>query len=60
MEKDELKKRMSELKKRIMTLEWDKQHNQIHIGHDRQLEEMKKELKEIKKELNPPEPSPDA
>ena len=46
--KDLIEKR-SELKKKIMTLEWDRQRNQINFGKTRQLEEYKKELEELEK-----------
>ena len=46
--------RISELKKRIMTLELDKQKNQINFGKTGQLEEYKKELKEIESEGSEP------
>jgi len=44
---EDLIERASQLRKRIMTLEWDKKRNQINFGRTRQLEEYKKELEEI-------------
>ncbi len=60
MDKEELK-RMSEkelteqlgyLKKRLLTLEWDKSQNQLNIGMEPMLESMKKELGEIQQRLD--------
>ena len=50
--KEQLRERKSVLEKRIMTLEWDKDHRQIHAGQDRKLENFKKELDDIEKQLS--------
>jgi len=44
---EDLIEKKSELRKKIMTLEWDKQRNQINFGKTQQLEECKKELEEL-------------
>lgn len=44
--KDLIEKR-SELRKKIMTLEWDRKRNQLNFGKTWQLEECKKELEEL-------------
>jgi len=50
MEKEELNEKISELKKKIMTLEWDRQRNQINFGKTQQLNEFKKELEKLEKQ----------
>ena len=53
--------RISELKRSIMTLEWDKQRNQINFGKTQQLEDYKKELVELEAKIKdlPPEDEED-
>lgn len=50
MEK-ELLDRKSNLKRKILTLEWDKKLRQINFSKNRQLEDYKKELKEIQNKI---------
>ena len=38
---------ISELRKKILVLEWDKKRSQINFAKNMQLEEMKKQLKEL-------------
>ena len=47
MENKDLEDRKSELKKKIITLEWDKKRNQINFSKKLILEKYKKELEEI-------------
>ena len=44
---ENLTEKVSELKKKIMTLEWDRQKNQINFGKVKQLDEYKKELDKL-------------
>jgi len=44
---DALKERFDYLKKRLLTLEWDKTHNQLNAGMEYKYEEFKKELAEL-------------
>jgi len=44
---DTLKERFDYLKKRLLTLEWDKTHNQLNAGMEYKYEEFKKELAEL-------------
>ena len=49
---EELQVRRSELKKKILTLEWDKKHRQINFSKNSQLEDLRAEFEEISKKLN--------
>ena len=49
---DELVERRSELRKRILTLEWDKERNQLNFGKNQQLDKLKEDLKKIENSLN--------
>jgi hypothetical protein len=51
MSETELRERTSYLKKRILTLEWDKKHNQLNAGMELKFEEMKKEFAELEEKL---------
>lgn len=51
-ENDELVNRMNFLRKRIMTLEWDKQQNQLNAGMEAKLMEFRKELIEVTGKVN--------
>jgi len=42
-----LKERFDYLKKRLLTLEWDKEHNQLNAGMEYKYEEFKKEFAEL-------------
>ncbi|MBN2422754.1 hypothetical protein JXB41_05995 [Candidatus Woesearchaeota archaeon] len=46
-----IKKRKSELKKKILTLEWDKKRHQLNIALKKKLENYKKELQIIENNL---------
>ncbi|MBN2367421.1 hypothetical protein JXC34_00255 [Candidatus Woesearchaeota archaeon] len=47
----ELIDRKAVLRKKILTLEWDRKRQQINFSRNLQLEEYKKELKELESEL---------
>ncbi len=51
MDKEDLTERRFELRARIHTLEWDKQHNQLNFAHNKLLDELKKELQTIESEI---------
>lgn len=51
MDRDELLDVKSDLKRKILTLEWDKKQNQIGFAKTNQLNECKKELAGIEAEL---------
>jgi len=51
MNEAELVEKRSELKKKILVLEWDKKRSQLNFGKNNQLEEYKKELDTIESEL---------
>ena len=60
MNEEELLERRSDLRRKILTLEWDKKRSQLNFGKNQQLEECKKELENIENELvknNQPESS---
>jgi len=52
MSKEDLMDKKSELRKKILTLKWDKEQNQIGFAKTNQLEECKKELEMVEAELN--------
>ena len=47
MSDKKMQDRISELRKKIMTLEWDKKRNQINFSKENVLKEYKQELKKI-------------
>jgi len=51
MDDKELIERKSELKKKILTLEWDKGRSHLVFNKNNKLEEYKKELEEIDKKI---------
>ena len=58
MNEEELLEKRSELKSKILILDWDKKMSQLNFGKNQHLEEYKKELEKIESELikiNPPE-----
>ncbi len=60
MNEEELLEIRSDLRRKILTLEWDKKRSQLNFGKNQQLEECKKELENIENELvktNQPESS---
>jgi hypothetical protein len=48
---DSLKNRIEHLEKRILSLEWDKNRNQINFSKEGKLQEYKEELAEIKQQV---------
>ena len=54
-----LLEKIDELKKKIMTLEWDRGRNQINFGKTRQLDQYKKELKDLESSEAPEEKLPE-
>jgi hypothetical protein len=55
---DELLERKSELKKKILIMEWDKKRSQLNFGHTTRLEELKKELSDVEEKLKEEAPPP--
>lgn len=51
MNEADLVEKRSELKKKILVLEWDKKRSQLNFGKNNQLEEYKKELETIENQL---------
>jgi hypothetical protein len=51
MGKDEdaitIDKELNQVRKRILTLEWDKKHNQLNAGMEAQFQELKNRFKEL-------------
>jgi len=56
---EEIIERIEELRKKIMTLEWDREKNQLNFGKTSQLEECKKELEKLESK-NSEQPEKDA
>ena len=55
MEQEELHKKRSELRTKIATLEWDKDHRQINFAKSMMLTKYKEEMQKIEDELKAPE-----
>ncbi len=51
MDETELKQTRRVLKRRILTMEWDKKRNQLHAAKNVKLEDLRKELGEIEDQL---------
>jgi len=60
MNEEELLERKSELKRQILTMEWDKKKSQLNFGKTEQLKECKEELEKVEGKLNPAESSQEA
>ena len=58
--KKEISDRLDYLKKNILTLEWDKRHNQLNRGMERRFEELKKEYDELRQKLGAEVPAEQA
>jgi hypothetical protein len=52
MSEEKLKEKITDIKKKIVSLEWDKQHNQLNFAKDALLNEYKEQLEKIEAELN--------
>jgi hypothetical protein len=48
----ELKERLSNINKRLLTLEWDKKHNQLNAGMEEKYAELKAEHDKLVAEIN--------
>ncbi len=46
-----MKERLSEVRKRLRTLEWDKKHNQLNAGMEAKYTELKEECANLEKQL---------
>lgn len=51
MSAKELRERLDYLRRNLLTLEWDKKHNQLNRGMESRFEELKKEYTELKGRL---------
>jgi len=56
-ERNEIQERLSIIRKRILTMEWDKEHNQFNIGLQSRYDELKKEYEHYNAVLNRGQPS---
>jgi hypothetical protein len=52
MSEKEVLKKMSDMRKTLLTLEWDKNHNQIHMGMEEKYNKMKQEYDALEAHLN--------
>lgn len=52
MSEKQLEEQLSYLKKRLLTLEWDKSQNQLNIGMESILEKTRKELGETRQRIS--------
>ncbi len=50
-EEKETEEKLSYVRKRILTLEWDKENNQLNAGMLKQYEDLKKELNSLNEKL---------
>ena len=51
MEEPKLVEEISELRRKIMTLEWDKKRNQLNFGKNKHLEKLKEDLEKLNSNL---------
>ncbi len=49
--KEDIEQRLAFIKKRLLTLDWDKKLNQLHDGMEPKLTEYKKELADLEQKL---------
>src|SRR3989338_7027284 len=49
---EEMKDKLSELRKRIMTLEWDKSHNQLNSSMEAKYAQIKTECEALQKKVD--------
>lgn len=52
MSAKQVAERMSEMRKILLTLEWDKNHNQIHVGMEEKYNKLKEEYASLENQLN--------
>ncbi len=50
-EENEAEEKLSQVRKRILTLEWDRENNQLNSGMLKQYEDLKKELNLLNEKL---------
>jgi len=50
---DEILERMAFLKKRLLTLEWDKAQNQLNSGMEEKMVELRKEYNDLQSKATP-------
>ena len=48
----EMKERLNELNRKILTLEWDKEHNQLNFGMEGKYSELKEERSKLTERIN--------
>ena len=48
----ELKEKLGDINKKLLTMEWDKKHNQLNIGMESKYTELKAEHDKILKEID--------
>ncbi|HIG98442.1 TPA: hypothetical protein HA231_03390 [Candidatus Woesearchaeota archaeon] len=46
-----MEERLSEVRKRVMTLEWDKSHSQLNSGMEQKYGQLKAEQEELQKKV---------
>ena len=49
---ENIRERMSDMRKTLLTLEWDRRHNQIHIGMESRYNKLKEEYGALEKQLS--------
>ena len=48
----DLKEKLGDINKKLLTMEWDKKHNQLNIGMESKYTELKAEHDKILKQIN--------
>jgi len=51
-QQSELKEKLSDINKRLLTLEWDKKHNQLNAGMEEKYTELKAEHDKLLAQIN--------
>jgi len=51
-QKIELKEKLGDINKKLLTMEWDKKHNQLNSGMESKYTELKEEHDKIVKKIN--------
>lgn len=52
LKEEDILERLSDMRKTLLTLEWDKKHNQIHFGMEEKYNKLKEEYEALEKQLN--------
>jgi len=60
MSEKELEEQMIYLKKRLLTMEWDKSQNQLNMGMEPVLKQTRKELEETQQKISELRKAPEA